>query len=79
MQSFWTFSRDKKGYSGMSYNPGPPQPRSYCSSNSRLLYSSALTPSAAGVTTYVARQFSPVDAKVDCLGHEDEDINREGR
>ncbi len=33
----------------------------------------------AGVATYVATQFSPVSAQVDCLGNEDEDINREGR
>ena len=33
----------------------------------------------AGVTTYVAKQFSPVSAQVDCLGSDGEDINREGR
>ncbi len=33
----------------------------------------------AGVVTYVAKQFSPVSAQVDCLESDGEDINREGR
>ena len=35
--------------------------------------------SVAGVATYVATQFSPVDAQVDCLGNGEDDIDREGR
>lgn len=80
VQSFWTFSRDKKGYSGRS-SLFQPWSNSCVSleleAAHKVIHTSYVY--GAGVATYVARHFSPLDAHVDCLGDGDKDVDREGR
>ena len=71
-ESFWAFSKDKTGYSGVL----PLLQLQY-----PIIADLLLLESTAGVVSYVVGSFSPVAAEADSLESLDgnEQLNREGR